>query len=125
MLLSFPNIRTVPHFETICLLSLYHDFTLHSEGIYSVYINIYKTYLHKHNLPQCVSLLFLITTGESAWEEILQLCQQIFAIKGKEKLVVIKFILRCSEFLCSLNVMLYCYVHFKNILNNLYIFNFF
>jgi hypothetical protein len=30
LLLLFPNILTVTHFETICLLLLYHNFDLHS-----------------------------------------------------------------------------------------------
>jgi hypothetical protein len=30
LLLSFPNIWTVTHFQTICLLFLYPDFDLHS-----------------------------------------------------------------------------------------------
>jgi hypothetical protein len=53
--------------------------------VYTVCIEINTKHLHKNNLSRFISLLFLITIGESKRKQTVPLFHQIFATKGGEK----------------------------------------
>jgi hypothetical protein len=68
LLLSFPNIWTVPHSQMIWLLSLSHDFALHLCDEIATYYLVFSTFISRTtslliSITVCVSLysIFVIS----------------------------------------------------------------